>query len=489
LKNTPRTKISDALGVKAKDLWKQGVFNAYLALDSRLHVDPALLRRTRIPEFVNSRKEFEDYFRVTFSLLRQIDKGPAIRRAAIHRLTFHEIKEAAIGYGSKSNMGRGISLGLGEALVDTASQILDAGIDDPAVFELVPLFEEGFGADLLSDMTIFVLAEQFSRFNQRICKKMGIATSAISVGGRDIVTAFSKPFDRRILLLPKALLSKLPVALDRDDIDRISTYNERVRQRVTELIGPAWRTLARLPKSDLKKLLIKNPEFFRAVIASYREKNPTPYSFEGDPLGVVLWELAAERFTNQYPLTLTQHEANADVVAVVKKICEKFRWHIEQHGGRELLVLPDGTGRPERCSQILFYAVADGYCAQNDLDLSREPNAGRGPVDFKISRGYVRRVVVELKLSSNPRGLDGLLAQLPTYAEAEQSLHSIFVVIKTDEKHQNRIASIQDARNRQLQANKRAPDLYIVDATPRLSASKLRLDEELLREIGEGPET
>jgi hypothetical protein len=123
--------------------------------------------------------------------------------------------------------------------------------------------------------------------------------------------------------------------------------------------------------------------------------------------------------TNRYRLTLTQDEANADLVAVVKKICEKFRWHIEQHG--ELLVLPDGTGRPERCAQILFYAVADGYCAQNDLDLSREPNAGRGPVDFKISRGYVQRVVVELKLSSNPRGLDGLLAQLlPTRRQSNR---------------------------------------------------------------------
>jgi hypothetical protein len=73
----------------------------------------------------------------------------------------------------------------------------------------------------------------------------------------------------------------------------------------------------------------------------------------------------------------------------------------------------------------------------------------------------------------------------PTYAEAEQSIHSIFVVVKLDEKHQNRISPIQDARNKQLQRNKRVPDPYIIDPTPKPSASTIRLDEQILREIDE----
>jgi hypothetical protein len=199
------SKISDALGVKAKALWNQGVFNAYMAVDSRLHIDPALLRVTRVPEFRESLQKFEEYFTQTFALVRQVDKGPTIKQAAIERLIFHEVKEAAIGYGSKSNKGRGVSSRLGEVLLRTAIEILAAGIEDPIVFELVPLFQDGFGADLLSDMTISVLTDQFSQFNQRVCEKLKIQMAAIPVGAKMLSTAYSESFGRPVLLLPKAL--------------------------------------------------------------------------------------------------------------------------------------------------------------------------------------------------------------------------------------------------------------------------------------------
>ena len=52
-------------------------------------------------------------------------------------------------------------------------------------------------------------------------------------------------------------------------------------------------------------------------------------------------------------------------------------------------------------AQLLFYGFADTYCESNNIDLNREPNAGRGPVDFKFSRGYHSKVTVEVKYSSN----------------------------------------------------------------------------------------
>lgn len=63
----------------------------------------------------------------------------------------------------------------------------------------------------------------------------------------------------------------------------------------------------------------------------------------------------------------------------------------------------DSTGKSkhESAAQLLFYGVADSYCAANNIDLSPESNAGRGPVDFKLSRGSTDKVIVEVKLTSN----------------------------------------------------------------------------------------
>lgn len=68
--------------------------------------------------------------------------------------------------------------------------------------------------------------------------------------------------------------------------------------------------------------------------------------------------------------------------------------------------------RPESMSQMLFYMIASVYCKINNLDITPEAETGRGPVDFKVSSGFSDRVLVEVKLSSNPGLLHGYTTQL-----------------------------------------------------------------------------
>ena len=81
-------------------------------------------------------------------------------------------------------------------------------------------------------------------------------------------------------------------------------------------------------------------------------------------------------------------------------------------------------------AQLLFYGIADAYCEANGLDLSREPNEGRGPVDFKVSRGYSAKVSVEIKYASNSKLLEGYARQLPAYNAAERTDASVYLVIE-----------------------------------------------------------
>jgi hypothetical protein len=52
---------SKHLEVKHLDLVQKGVFNGYLNEDSKLHVDPLLLKGCKIPEFENAYNHLQEY--------------------------------------------------------------------------------------------------------------------------------------------------------------------------------------------------------------------------------------------------------------------------------------------------------------------------------------------------------------------------------------------------------------------------------------------
>jgi hypothetical protein len=129
--------------------------------------------------------------------------------------------------------------------------------------------------------------------------------------------------------------------------------------------------------------------------------------------------------------------------------------------------------RAEKTAQLVFWAIADAYCRANNLDLSPEVDSGAGPVDFKISKGYDLRINVEVKLSSNGQLVHGLEKQLPAYDAAEQSIHSIYLLVRTTET----ATSIDRALALRLKlerAKKRVPDIVVVDGRLKPSASKIR---------------
>ncbi|MBV5349814.1 hypothetical protein JZU71_01240, partial [bacterium] len=68
------------------------------------------------------------------------------------------------------------------------------------------------------------------------------------------------------------------------------------------------------------------------------------------------------------------------------------------------------------------FGIASSYCIANDLDISPESDAGRGPVDFKFSNGSKGKVLVEIKLTSNNQLQHGFESQLPIYMKAEGAI-------------------------------------------------------------------
>ena len=116
--------LSESLGVTASQLWKYGVFDSYLGIDSLLHVDPARLRSTRIPELLGGYKRFHEYFESILDMIAAARPGDALERQAIKKLVFPEIREAALGYAEASDKGRGVTPHIAARLYSTTAMRL-----------------------------------------------------------------------------------------------------------------------------------------------------------------------------------------------------------------------------------------------------------------------------------------------------------------------------------------------------------------------------
>lgn len=106
------------------------------------------------------------------------------------------------------------------------------------------------------------------------------------------------------------------------------------------------------------------------------------------------------------------------------------------------------------------FGIADAYCEANNLDLSRESNAGRGPVDFKVSKGY-----------SNRQLLHGLTKQIEAYQNAEKSRVAVYLVLDVAGPR-GRLTSLKNHIRTQRAAGARLPEVLFVDARSKPSASR-----------------
>ncbi|MGO9263892.1 MAG: hypothetical protein ACLQBA_03230 [Candidatus Binataceae bacterium] len=167
------------------------------------------------------------------------------------------------------------------------------------------------------------------------------------------------------------------------------------------------------------------------------------------------------------PGDLTKEKA----ISVVEKIIAQFKHLVEDRRYSSELYRENRSPRPEKSAQKFFFAVADCYCKANNLDITPEADTGAGSVDFKFSIGYACRVLVEIKLSTNAKLVDGFDKQITAYTEAEDAVSSFYVVI--DVGHMGRKDELlYRLSNKWQQKARNRPEIRLIDGKLRPSASK-----------------
>ncbi|MDD5063574.1 MAG: hypothetical protein PHQ35_02290 [Phycisphaerae bacterium] len=470
------TLFSSYFDIDSKKLKKLGVFNPVIGVDTRLFLDPHLLKNSRIKEFKNSRKKIKKYYEdIIRLLLAHRERNDRAWKEAFKRLKFKETKGVFIGYGVHGGDGNAIGPGLARRLINTATEIINMGIRDPEIFELIGLFEEDFGADRLSDMAIAIIKKDVCKYTQRITKKLGITdVTNLELLDKTYIVPKHPYANKPLLLLPEGLLRDLPVALTWEGIDHVVATNSALREKLNRLIGRVWKN--KIKKRDLRNLILTDKTNIKTLVEAYKKSTTRAYDFEKDPAGEVSWYSIGERFAlnNPFHLQIPRKAYVEDLEKVVRELINQFKRNIEVNGLNELLYTKEGfrlKPRHERFSQRLFYATADTYCEANNLDLSREPNAGSGPVDFKLSYGRRFRVLVEIKLSSNTRLIHGFQKQLPAYQKSENVMRGFYVVIRVT-RSESQINKLIKLRNSVVDKNKNLPEIIVIDALYKLPASR-----------------
>ena len=463
--------FSEQFYVPAKILEATGVFDIILDIDTRVFIDPALLELCVEPEFSGARKKVEKYFSDIITLLRHSKRSTDMYwRRADRMLTFTELSGTCFGYFQNGTGGNAIGPVLRKSILDTIKELMTEGETDPILFELLGVFQEGIGCDRVSDLITFILREDILKYTQRVVELAGIDSITVSLGQQKYKTC-RNPYNKKpLMLLPSAILSPLPIADSFDDIDWICHENERVREEINSYFDLGKKT--KLHKSQILALMHSSISFRTALVSAYKTAPKNTYDFSTDPAGEYVWLSAAREYVEKYPLSLTEVslETIDDVLTVTKTICARFKSLIEDNGLYKLLYNSDGTSKHESAAQLLFYGIADSYCDANDIDLTKEGNNGRGPVDFKLSRGATDKVIVETKLTSNSQLRHGIEIQLPIYMKQEKTKQAIYLII--DNGHPKALENFIAFHNGLSKEIKEKISYLVIDATPQLSASK-----------------
>lgn len=100
-------RYSKHLNINPQAFEELGVFNAYIDEDSKFHVDPLLLRGSKIPEFEDAYDVFLNYFRGFVPLVKHVEK-PIMTDPFFSRMvdcfTFPELQYTGLGFSEGMGM-------------------------------------------------------------------------------------------------------------------------------------------------------------------------------------------------------------------------------------------------------------------------------------------------------------------------------------------------------------------------------------------------
>ena len=387
-------------------------------------------------------------------------------RAAFDIFKFSEVNGICLGFGEKAP-GSGFGPKISMMVLETAYDIVKAGIDDPEFFQLLPLFQDNVGPGRLCDMIATLILPDLQTYTERVNQQLGIIKNNYpdKLFNNGLLCNPVKGYE--VLLLPTEILHKLPVAKSWEEIDSVIVENNTIRAMMNNEVAEQWTQWAATDrKYYLREKIFKDSEKCKQVIEAYREEKLDAYNPEEqiDYFLAKLWQ-RIEKSGISWLSRYKDREIDSKTASI--EILNLFKNWVEYNRGWEV-ILSAGTQKREKIVQRVIHLSGIAYIQANNLSLSCEADEGRGPVDFKISRGQ-DITVIEVKLSSNGQYMHGYDIQVEEYAKAEQTDNMVYVLV--DVGNPVKVKKLLDRYNRDIDEGKKVPEVIMIDSTSKESAS------------------
>lgn len=462
--STPDIQIhfSDVFRVDPDALHSYGAFNVSLINDLPLFVDPFLLFNSDKTEYRELHEEIINYLR----FLRDKAAAGVIREGLLQAwYAFPEVRQNWLGYSLVGNAGRGLGMDFARCLHRNLQTVFsnfgEEQIARGSHLEKLCLVDDGVGRDSVSDFTTNLIKPFLLDYTQRFAREFlspkRRRTVQVENARFDFRTetwaaeTFELPFadDDFVLLTPRDILTKDEVWISKHDLfgdfrDVISSIpNNQIRDQINNYF---LRVLPREPSRQEKQAAVSQTiQKYPVVIEHYIRYK--------EDRGERARYVSRERVDEVQSLFVTQarslvsflvetgfYRTLGDTRAEALERINYLKAVIEKKGGFRLFYV---KGRPIRRETDLHILFRLCWFA-TPSDVSTEVDDGRGPADYKISRGAADKTIVEFKLASNSQLKRNLLHQVTAYKEASGAKSGLKVIIYFTESQLNKVRRILD---------------------------------------------
>ncbi|WP_028060541.1 hypothetical protein [Candidatus Solirubrobacter pratensis] len=453
--------FSQHFGVEPQLLDEYGALDISVVSDLPLFVDPFLLFNSDDPKYQQLHAEILRYLRFLRDLAAEGDLDEALIK---NLYRFREVKQNWLGFTLFGNDGAGLGKDFAFALHDALADIFaDFGrekITRGTHLEKLCLIRAGIGKDNISDFATNLIKGYLCEYTERFAR-MHLAADRCATFQvpRASFNYDTETWQTRSYFLPRlrddfVLLTPLDI-LTRDDTwisqrGMISNFarlpaavpNTELRAQINryfkERLGSdpnakqkreaAIATIARFPELIDRYIKLQEDDGSRAQLVSSRKVQETQRVLV-EQLKAAISDLEVR--TEFYRKPWSSYDECLERATY-------FKSYVEDNDGYKLL---NRAGRPFATEAEVQLAFGLVWC-KSELDINREPNNGRGPVDFKASFGAGDKSLIEFKLGSNSQLRRNLEKQVPIYEKANRTRRSVKVIVYYTEKDESRVKRI-----------------------------------------------
>lgn len=467
-------------------------FDLVIDQDSPLYIDPYLVFEDDDPLWAGSYDDVVAFFELAAGLVLAAggEQNTPAWRKAVELLSFPEPHEFALGVSMRSPRGSGTGPKFARTISEVLALLGTSRVPSLASIGGFALFCDGIGVDRISDILGNILKARFIRYTTEMNARHGVQLQPVPVKHASWNTARGRWVDTDlelfangatgggVLLVPERFLKDIP-QVEPDQFWGWAENNQAALLR-DDLNFDLSLTLTRSEKvAAARKVAWARPDAAVDYLEKLAADTHRPYDVALDPKGLVGWyeagldaaaAVGSTASTTNVPAT--EQGFNEWVVA----LAEDFQFVIENTDA--WLALWDDAKevhRKELIAQALAGVMWRQQCKAANVDLGKEVNVGRGPVDFKFSQGWQKRALLEVKYIESSHFTDGARKQLPQYLKSEEIDFGVYLAIGfTDRDFERpRVRLVEETCKAIAEKKGIEIRLVLVDARPRASASKL----------------